>query len=182
MLENPQDSFPENKFEAVPNLPQLQHGWVCWKDGNPIDEHWVTVGQPLPEQHTLADHGPYSQQNDGWSENFRFDLKILASYGIPDEIAAQFTTSSKGGQAAIGNMMKQWIRDCKSGDALGKVPVVLFDTGFYNNKKYGGKTHIPLMTITRYISMDGEQGELPLETPEAAEPKKSSKKKPSLEN
>ena len=39
------------------------------------------------------------------------------------------------------------------------------------------------MTSPRYISMDAEdQGELPLETPEAAEPKKASKKKPSLED
>lgn len=177
-----QDTFPENKFEAIPNLPQLQHGWVCWKDGQLVDEHWVTVGDALPEKDQLTDHGPYSQGNDGWSENFRFDLKILATHGIPDEINAQFTGSSKGAQSAIGNMMKQWVRDCKSGDAQGKVPVVLFDSGSYQNKKYGGKTHIPTMTISRYISMDaGDQGELPLETPEAAEPKKASKKKPSLE-
>ena len=149
-----QDTFPENKFEGVPNLPELAHGWMCWKDGVPVDEHWVKIGTELPSKATLPDHGPYSQDNDGWSENFRFDIKILAAHGVPEEINAQFTTSSKGGQSAIGRMMKQWVLDCKNGTASGGVPVVLFDVDSYQNKKYGGKTMIPIMTISRYVPIE----------------------------
>lgn len=148
------DTFSDNKFEAVPNLPELTHGWMCWKDGSLVDEHWAKLGTHLPTKGELPDHGPYSQPNDGWSENFRFDLKILATHGVPEEINAQFTTSSKGGQSAIGSMMKQWVQDCKQGSTEGGVPVVLFDSSSYQNKKYGGKTKIPIMTISRYVPID----------------------------
>jgi hypothetical protein len=124
---------------------------MCWKDGQLVDELWVALGTSLPDKSEMTDHGPYSQDNDGWSTNYRFDLKILATYGVPEEINAQFTTSSKGGQSAIGSMMKQWVRDCKEGSTEGGIPVVLFDSSFYQNKKYGGKTLIPTMTIARYV-------------------------------
>lgn len=171
-----EDTFPENKFEAVPNLPQMKHGWVCWKDGQLVDEHWVTVGETLPEKSALPDHGPYAQSNDGWQENFRFDLKILATLGVPSEINGQFTGASKGAQSAIGAMMKQWVGDCKDGTAAGKVPVVMFSADHYKHSSYG-KVNIPKMTVTRYI----EQGEMSSSPePEAPAPK-TSKKKPNLE-
>ena len=50
-----QDTFPENGFEAVPNLPEIQFGWVCWKDGQLVDEVWTGLGEDLPEKHTLTD-------------------------------------------------------------------------------------------------------------------------------
>jgi hypothetical protein len=143
-----------------------------------VDEHWVNLGTSLPAKETLTDHGPYSQGNDGWSENFRFDLKILATHGVPEEINAQFTTSSKGGQSAIGAMMKQWVKDCKEGTTEGGVPVVLFSSSSYQNKKYGGKTMIPTMTITRYIPIDSVSSS---PSKEEAETPSVSTDKPDLE-
>ena len=28
-----EDTFADNKFEALVNLAMVQNGWVCWKDG-----------------------------------------------------------------------------------------------------------------------------------------------------
>ena len=72
-----EDTFPDNSFEAVPDLPNIQFGWVCWKDGQLIDEIWYGLGEELASQDMLPDHGPYTQDNDGWGKQVRFQMNIL---------------------------------------------------------------------------------------------------------
>lgn len=165
-----EDTFPENSFEAVPNLPDIKYGWVCWKDGNLVDEFWVGMTEKLPAQSSLTDHGPYSQDNDGWSQNVRFDLKILATMGVPETIMAQFTASSKGAQTATGSLLKQWARDNKEGTAGDNAPVVLFGSDFYKHKSFG-RVDIPTMEIVRYVEIGSEDEETSGEVGEDTEGK-----------
>ena len=147
-----EDTFPENGFEGIPNLPEIKYGWVCWKDGTLGDEFWVSISETLPDKSTLTDHGPYSQENDGWQQNVRFDIKILATKGVPETIMAQFTASSRGAQSATGSLLKQWARDGKEGKHLDKAPVVLFGADFYKHKSFG-RVDIPTMEIVRYVDL-----------------------------
>ena len=145
-----QETFPENSFEAIPDLPNLENGYVCWKDGQLTDELWFGIGEDLPSKVSLPDHGPYTQQNDGWSQNVRFQMNILPTMGVESPIYAQFTASSGGGQRAVGDMMKAWVREMKTGKYDTKVPVFKFSSDSYKHSTYG-KVYVPLMTLDRFI-------------------------------
>ena len=97
-----EDTFPDNSFEAVPDLPNIQFGWVCWKDGVNVDEIWYGLGEDMAPEETLTDYGPYTQQNDGWSKNVRFQMNILPTLGVEANIYAQFTCSSNEAHRATG--------------------------------------------------------------------------------
>lgn len=170
-----QDTFPENGFEAVPNLPEIQFGWVCWKDRQLIDEVWVGLGEELPDKATLTEHGPYTQQNDGWQKNVKFQMNILPAMGVEGNILAQFTGSSGGAQRAVGEMIKSWVQEMRTGKHNDEVPVVRFTAGSYRHKEYG-KIPVPLMDIVRWITPDDQPPvQAPAEKPSASGAKKGIK-------
>ena len=150
-----EDTFPDNSFEAVPDLPNIQFGWVCWKDGQLVDEIWYGLGEDMASQDMLPDHGPFTQQNDGWSKNVRFQMNILPTLGVEGNIYAQFTGSSNGAQRATGEMIKQWVKEVRTGSHKGEVPVVKFFADHYKHRQYG-KVNIPVMTINRWMTPDDQ--------------------------
>ena len=148
-----EDTFPDNAFEAVPDLPNIQFGWVCWKDGQLVDEIWYGLGEDMASQDMLPDHGPFTQQNDGWSKNVRFQMNILPTLGVEGNILAQFTGSSNGAQRATGEMIKTWVKEMRTGSHTGEVPVVRFFADHYKHRQYG-KVQIPGMEISRWMTPD----------------------------
>ena len=148
-----EETFPDNAFEAVPDLPNIQFGWVCWKDGQLVDEIWYGLGEDMASQDMLPDHGPFTQQNDGWSKNVRFQMNILPTLGVEGNILAQFTGSSNGAQRATGEMIKTWVKEMRTGSHTGEVPVVRFFADHYKHRQYG-KVQIPGMEISRWMKPD----------------------------
>ena len=69
---------------------------------------------------------PFTQENDGWSKNVRFQMNILPTMGVEANIYAQFTGSSNGAQRATGEMIKQWVKEVRTGAHREEVPVVKF--------------------------------------------------------
>ena len=170
-------TFPDNSFEAVPDLPNLESGWVCWKDGQLVDEVWYGLGEDLPSKEMLTDHGPFTQQNDGWSKNVRFRMNILPSMGVEGNILAQFTGSSNGAQRATGEMIKTWIKEIRGGANHDKVPVVKFYADSYKHKQYG-KVGVPGMEISRWVTPDDQP---PVQTETASDEGSSASKDNPLE-
>lgn len=167
-----EDTFPDNSFEAIPDLPNLQMGWVCWKDGQLVDEQWYGLDQQMPDKDMLTDHGPYTQGNDGWSKNVKFQMQILPTKGVESAILAQFTGSSNGAQKATGEMIKSWISAVRTGQHQGEVPVFEFASDSYKHKQYG-KVSIPAMKLVRWHTPD----ETPAIPVEDVKPKGSSASK-----
>lgn len=141
------DTFDDNKFLCVPNMPAMQHGFQCWKDGQLVDEIWVGIAQHLPPKSSLADHGPYTQQNDGWQQCVRLDMVILPEIGVEKRIRCQFNTASSGGRKAVGELLKAFGAGLRQN--LGKVPVVEASSDSYKHSKYG-KVHVPVLKIVEW--------------------------------
>ena len=52
-------------------------------------------------------------------------------------------------------MIKQWVKEVRTGSHKGEVPVVKFFADHYKHRKYG-KVNIPGMTINRWMTPDDQ--------------------------
>jgi hypothetical protein len=131
---------------AAINPQEFKRGWICWKDGEVVDEIMVRVveGKP-PAEDTLEDHGPYEDDKDGWSMQSSFQLR-----SIEDGTEFLFKTSSKSGVIAVANMFLEYGK--KHPLHPGELAIIeLGNTGFdVKDKKTGkklGKKFAPVFKI-----------------------------------
>ena len=80
-------------------------------------------------------------------------MNILPTMGVEASIYAQFTGASNGAQRATGEMIKQWVKEVRSGAHREEVPVVKFSADHYKHKQYG-KVPVPSMEICRWVTPD----------------------------
>lgn len=147
------DTFVNNTFTAVINIPCILSGWQCWKDGTPVDENWVRlIEQSPPDVDSLPDHGPYNSNQDGWSAAVKVDLIVAPDDNVQAPIKAEYTASSAGGRRAVGELMKNYAEALQNGDAAGgKVPLVEVGEDNYQHKKFG-KVYVPTFKIVKWLS------------------------------
>ena len=98
MGEIKEEVSPDERWAVNPG--EILTGYICWKDGKPIDSVHRNFMQ-LDEQGAftsddLTDHGPYSADMDGWKEESVLSLKSLG-----DGTELKFPTTSTGGRQAI---------------------------------------------------------------------------------
>jgi hypothetical protein len=148
LLGREEQTFENNQFDAIINVPKMVIGYQCWKDKNVVDEAFASLGQPPVDRDTLTDHGPYSQQGDGWQESCKFQLFILPQGKIVQPIYSEFSTSSNGGLGAVRKFNEQYIQGIRAGN-FKKLPVVRFSVDSYNHKTYG-KIKTPKFEIVRW--------------------------------
>lgn len=141
--------FPGNTFTGVPDIPNAVRGYQCWKGGDIVDEHWGTLKTPLPPISTMADHGPYAAQNEGWSEALKLRIAIIPTVAGGDIVEALWTANSAGARTALGGLLKEYGEALRAGVAIGKYPVVAFSSDSYQHTKFG-KVHVPMLTIVRW--------------------------------
>lgn len=116
------------------NPSEFKAGYICWKDGSVQEEIMVriTEGKP-PAKGSLTDYGPYTDEQDGWSEQSSMTFRDIES---GDEY--QYKTSSKSGRIAIANLIRDY------GKAFQRFPrklaiVELGNTSFEATNKQTGK-------------------------------------------
>lgn len=104
---------------AAVNPMSLKRGWICWNDGQMLEEVMYTIleGQP-PAKHELTDHGPYKAKNDGWAE--QKTIEFLAIDGEPVPLLFQANNRSK--LNALEQLMKKIGREYKGHP--GCVPII----------------------------------------------------------
>jgi len=97
------DELPKGTRVAI-NPTEFKNGWICWKDGQVMEEIMVRIvdGKP-PAKGDLTDHGPYEDEKDGWREQSSVAFRDIES---GDEFL--FKTSSKGGRIAVGNLVRDY--------------------------------------------------------------------------
>ena len=153
----------EHGSELLLNMETAMHGYICWVDGEVVDEVNVLIssGKSLPDVDDLEDHGPYAKNDDGtedgWQEQYVFHF-----FHEKTEEGFTLKLSSRSGVRAAKNLVRAYgksfgVKIGDDGDI--QVPVVeigstSFDvkdrkTGKINKK--AGKKHAPLLKIVDWV-------------------------------
>ena len=149
------DIDPETEWAINPN--EFLHGYIAWGEGVVLGEKMVSVSHPLPE----LDPAP-SGARKGWETQLGMSLQALN--GEDAGLAVRYTATSVGGRNAIQKIANA-IADQLEADPSKPVAVVTLGKETYQHKQYG-KIFTPVMTVVRWVGMDGAA-----EEPEAvAEP------------
>ena len=172
------------------HVSQLMTGWVRWEDNRPAEQDMglVAKGFKPPKRAELGhlDKATWTTNNDGVAQ----DPWQLTNYLIfSDPGNGQlftFSTSSRGGINAIGELAKSYSDHCRQ--VPGEYPVVELGMGSYrhSNKAYG-EIRYPVFKVTRWVSRKGPDALLgdgeddsptPITTTTEAPASKVSKKAP----
>jgi hypothetical protein len=143
--------------QVVADLFNVSFGWICWKDGDPVEEVLVKIldGKP-PLEHNLTDHSPYDSDDDGWREATALPMVLLCN-GESDDSEAGLKLNFKGSSGSSVRGVR------KLSGAFGKLfrehqgefPVIELNAEQFaaKEKKYG-KKYAPIFTIKGWISED----------------------------
>lgn len=133
---------------ALLNINGVARGWICWDDGEVVDEQVVRwlEGMP-PAKRDLEDHGPFESDEDGWKNQIivpmyikdvdeNFLLKVASQSGYKNLV--------RFFQKDYGKVWKKKIGK----DGLPQVPEVSLDSDFFKSKvKKVGKVYFPVFEI-----------------------------------
>lgn len=119
-------------------------GFVAWDDGELIDEKMSVAGQAPITKADLPDIGGVR-----WDSQVAFALKGLE--GKEEGVQLLYKTSSKGGKAAVAELLSKIIDRGQAGE-MEICPIVLLDTTSYKHKKYG-KIFTPVLHVDEWIDL-----------------------------
>jgi hypothetical protein len=165
-----------SRWVANPMSPK--HGFCCWKrepNGTAAlaGEVMVSMMEPKPDKPDPVTGTPYEAQ-------FSIDLKCLDGADRGTEV--MYKTNSYGGcnafEGLLTTMQEHWLID-----PAHPCPVLVLGSYSYPNKKYGGDTFNPILTVVGWVGMDGvgDVGETAVQPkPEPAAAKMAKPKKPPL--
>jgi hypothetical protein len=143
--------------QVVADLFNVSFGWICWKDGDPVEETLVKIldGKP-PLEHNLTDHGPYDSEDDGWREATALPMILLCN-GETDDSEAGLKLNFKGssGSAVRGVRKLSGAFGKLFREHQGEFPVIeLSAEQFAAKEKKYGKKYAPIFTIKGWIGED----------------------------
>ena len=138
------DIDPETEWAINPN--EFLHGYIAWGEGVVLGEKMVSVSHPLPE----LDPAP-SGARKGWETQLGMSLQALN--GEDAGLAVRYTATSVGGRNAIQKIANA-IADQLEADPSKPVAVVTLGKETYQHKQYG-KIFTPVMTVVRWVGLDG---------------------------
>lgn len=126
--------------EAAFAMNTFAHGFVCWKDGEVVDEKMVLVasGELRPLFDELPDHGPY-ENDDGWAGTASIQLRLLKT---DEELL--YRPSSRGGLNALAGLARKYAN--KRQRQPNVVPIVHLETKSYAHRQYG-KIFNPVLRV-----------------------------------
>ena len=152
--------------EMIVNIPSLTVGWIRWADNKPTEQIMGVVfeGYKPPKRTTLGDDDKSLWEVDDVTHQPR-DPWQLTNYLImkmPDsEQLYTFTTSSRGGIQAVGELMKVVAPRLRMQPKT--MPIITLGVDFYVHDKYG-RIKVPLFVPVRkwgdISQFDDAQGEM----------------------
>lgn len=140
------------------NMQGLRVGWQRWDEGRPTDEIMmpITGGEKPPLRSTLGDHDKELWEEDSSGKprdpwQFTNELPLVSA---DDGEEVLFTTSSKGGINAIGELCVAYSKGRKM-KPEGAVPVIEIGTSSYKHSdKTFGTIYTPTLKLVDWIEGD----------------------------
>lgn len=145
------EEFEGNTFDFIVDFRLIQHGYQCWKGGQPVDEKLTPVLQPMPNSDTLPEHGPYVGERDGWTETRVMPVIILPP-GTRLPTQAKFSTSSFGGKNAVDGLCATLADELPTQPEPTAMPRFTAAADSYVNKKYARRIHTPVFTFQGWVT------------------------------
>ena len=158
------EELPKGK-RLIAHMPELEVGYQHWVDGHP--EEWVgggrlREGHVPPPRHTLphTDKALWESFDDGRPKDpLVFTNKLPISDPETGE-SYTFTTSSKGGLGAVGQLCEAYDALLISDPDSGKLPIIELGSNSYShrNREYG-KILFPTFAIVGWTGEDDREPE-----------------------
>ena len=136
-------------FAVNPN--SFSTGFIAWDDGSPLDEAMALITEPAVIYSALAVHTGVK-----WDAQIGFQLKCLS--GLDEGTELLYKSTSKGGKSAFKELVNAVLTRAKAGETE-IVPVVELLSSSYKHKKYG-KIFTPVISVVRWMGMDGTPAEV----------------------
>ena len=124
------ENTPMTETRFATDVPGAQRGWVCFVDGECVEEKMVPVasGKTISEDE-LPDHGPY-EKDDGWVESASIQLRSIET---GEEFL--FKPTSHGGRSAIGALLTKFGYRLSMGKS--GIAIINLEVSSYEHKRYG---------------------------------------------
>ena len=143
----------------IANMDSLEIGWIKWVDNRPADRRMGRVADEFkpPRRNELDDNErePRDADDDGKPKDpWQFTNNIVLA--DPDDGGLYtFTTGTKGGLGAIGELSKAY------GQAMrqrpNEWPIITLGAGSYPHKdKHIGRVKYPVFEVVDWAPKDGE--------------------------
>lgn len=126
------------------NPYSLQHGFICWGDGELLGEQMVAFNQPPPAVGTLPDYG------QKWDQQVSLQMQCMD--GEDTGVNALLKGSSLGLRNAVKKLIDYMISQSQH-DPDHIVPVMELDVDSYKHKKYG-EIFYPVLEPVKWISIE----------------------------
>lgn len=157
--------------ELVANMDSLAVGWIKWTDNKPTEQMMglVCEGFQPPKRkeldetdEALWERDENNQPRDPWQFTNQI---VMREPGDPEGQLYTFSTSSRGGINAVGELCRIYGKHCRQ--APDDMPVVALNVGAYmHSNKAFGKIKFPILEVKGWVSkreFDEVQAALPLE-------------------
>jgi hypothetical protein len=138
-------------------MSTLEIGWVRWEDGRPVDDSnmgLIADGYVPPKRHELGylDRSQWEAYDDEEPRDPWQFTNQLVMVDRENEEFFTFTTSSKGGLGAIGELAKDHGKHIRLHPD--EMPIVKLDGGSYKHpKRKYGEIRFPIFKVTDRIPL-----------------------------
>jgi hypothetical protein len=161
----------------------LEEGWIKWVEQKPVERRMGLTAEGFrpAERSELGDDDPGEWEEDA-------DGKPRDPWRLTSEVQLlnpetgdrfKFSTASKGGLAAVADVSGVYGNRLQDEEDPELVPVVLLRSSSYKNKKYGGKTMVPVFELTdKWVKPEPKKAEPAARKSTAAAASKSNGKAP----
>ncbi|MET0723602.1 MAG: hypothetical protein ABWY64_22645 [Tardiphaga sp.] len=186
-----QDEQVEEGTRFIANMDELLAGWIRWIDNKPTDQVMgrIAAGYQPPRRNELGDIDPggwdvdnSGKPRDPWQFTNYLQLKAeeyeATEWDVVDESLFTFTTSSRGGLNAIGELCKVYGKNMRQRPNEFPIVAIGVDSYKHSNKEYG-KIFVPLLTVVGWAPKSVFEAANPeKETPAIEAPPAQPKGKP----
>lgn len=163
----------ERGTRYVANMDELMVGWIRWDDGKPSDQIMgrISEGYQPPKRNTLGDDDKSRWEIDESSNQprdpWQFSNYLILKDPEGDELFT-FTTSSKGGLNALGELCKTYGKAMRQRPT--EFPIIELDVGSYahSNKAYG-RIKFPILKVVDWADKAEFEQALAAESGDAGE-------------